>query len=323
MKRISILALALAGALCHPGAAGAQSTLAEDFVSDPLQDGWKFFGDTNLFQWNPTNQNLSVTWDSAQVNSYFYHPLSTILTTNDAFSVAFDLTLNDATAIGSFELAVGLLNFADATNSNFSRPVAVVPNIFEFDYFPDGGYGPSIDATLSDATVSDSNTTDFYFAYADEPLTVGTTYHIILTHNVGQAGISGQVSTNGQIYTILPDSYPGPISELRLDTVAISSYSAASDTFGDSILAHGTVDNLVVSLPPLPVRNFSGGLAAGAWQGQFLSRSHWTYRVQSSIDLETWSNALPDIPGTAGVVNWQDATTAPHKFYRISATPLN
>ena len=66
----------------------------ENFSADPLQNGWQIFGDTNLFQWDSTNQNLDVTWDSSQTNSYFYNPLGTILAKSDDFSLSFDLQLN-------------------------------------------------------------------------------------------------------------------------------------------------------------------------------------------------------------------------------------
>src|SRR5581483_6711203 len=95
---------------------GTQNVIADDFVNNPLQNGWKIFGDTNLFAWNPTNQNVEVTWDSTQPNSYFYKPLGTILARDDAFSVSFDLQLHDTVAFnGGMELAVGLLKFSDAT----------------------------------------------------------------------------------------------------------------------------------------------------------------------------------------------------------------
>ena len=75
----------------------------------------------------PSNHNLQVTWDSSQPNSYFYHPLGTILGTNDDFSMSFDLFLSDC-AIGvnpaapdSFELASGLMNYSEATSTNFLR----------------------------------------------------------------------------------------------------------------------------------------------------------------------------------------------------------
>src|ERR1700742_4573962 len=72
------------------------TTNTEDFASDPSQNGWKTFGASNLFQWDSTNQNLAVTWDSSQTNSYFYRPLGTILAVDDDFSVEFDLNLTDA-----------------------------------------------------------------------------------------------------------------------------------------------------------------------------------------------------------------------------------
>ena len=68
-------------------------TLTETFAGNPLTNGWKIYGVTNLFQWSAANQNLAVTWDNSKTNSYFYKPLGTILAKSDAFSVAFDLRL--------------------------------------------------------------------------------------------------------------------------------------------------------------------------------------------------------------------------------------
>ena len=92
------------------------TTITENFSSDPLQNGWQVFGNANLFQWNSTNQNLEVTWDSTNVNSYFNHPLGYTLTTNDDFSLSFDLRLADI-ALGAdprktntFEIALGFIN---------------------------------------------------------------------------------------------------------------------------------------------------------------------------------------------------------------------
>ena len=59
------------------------TVITEDFSADPRSNGWQIFGNTNLFQWDSTNHNLDVTWDSSQTNSYFYHPLGTILTRDD------------------------------------------------------------------------------------------------------------------------------------------------------------------------------------------------------------------------------------------------
>ena len=126
-------------------------TFTEDFSSDPASRDWRVFGNTNLFSWDATNQNLRVTWDSTNSNSYFYHPIGTILAKDDDFSLAFDLRLSDVQITNyGFQLAIGLLNFSDATRTNFLRGSGNSPNLAEFDYFPDSGFGPSIAATLTD-----------------------------------------------------------------------------------------------------------------------------------------------------------------------------
>lgn len=311
MRAIFILWGLVAASIC--GAA----TITEDFSADPLQNGWQIFGDTNLFQWDPTNQNLDVTWDSSQTNSYFYKPLGTILAKSDGFSLSFDLQLNDLAWSGSPELSVGLFHFSDATNSVFSRPSANTPNLFEFDYFPDNGIGqPSIDATLTDTNVSSAHKKDFYFVYDNQPLNTGIIYHIVLTHAAGQPTISGEVFTNGQPYSSLPSIFAGPITNFLIDTISISSYQNS----GSSLLAHGTVDNFVITLPPPPVQNFSGFLTNSIWQAQFTSQSNWLYTLQRSADLQTWSNVSVSTSGNGTNLFLPDASPPPDKsFYRVRA----
>src|ERR1035438_8673097 len=94
MKKRLYVSLAWA-ALCVALAPAHAVTLTEDFSTDPLQNGWQVFGDTNLFAWDQTNQNLEVTWDSTHPNSYFYRPLNVTLTRYDDFTVEFDLRLSD------------------------------------------------------------------------------------------------------------------------------------------------------------------------------------------------------------------------------------
>src|SRR5207245_9060872 len=110
--------------------------------NNPVGHGWRVFGDTNPFVWNAANQNLNVSWDSSQPNSYFYIPLGTIVNRHDDFSVAFDLELLDIAAgvnpakPFTFELAAGFLNLVNATQTNFFRANGgASPNRAEFDFF--------------------------------------------------------------------------------------------------------------------------------------------------------------------------------------------
>jgi hypothetical protein len=311
MRAIFILWGLVAASVC--GAA----TITEDFSTDPLQNGWQIFGDSNLFQWDSTNQNLDVTWDSSQTNSYFYKPLGTILAKSDDFSVSFDLQLNDITWSGSTELSVGLFHFLDATNSVFSRPAANTPNLFEFDYFPDNGVGqPAIVATLTDTNVNSSHKKDFYFVYDNQPLNTGIIYHIVLTHGAGQTNISGQIFADGQLYSSLPNISHGSITDFRIDTVSVSSYNDSAN----SLLAHGAVDNFVITLPPPPVQSLTGAFTNGIWQAQFISQSNWLYTLQRSPNLISWDDIQTSMNGNGANLFLPDNNPPPDKsFYRVRA----
>jgi hypothetical protein len=314
MKKVLFVLLAAAGL---SGLSVAQATvIAEDFSTNPLSDGWQIFGDTNLFRWNSTDHNLAVTWDSTQPNSYFYHPLGTILTTNDDFSLAFDIQVGDANATGFFELAVGFLNFGDATNANFARGTGSgSPNLAEFDYFPDTGFGPTLSSTMTDTNSTFNFLEDFV------GLDSGVTYHVVLTHPAGAALVSGQVFTNGQLCTALPVSYlSANFTDFRLDTVAISSYTATNDPWEDSLLAHGSVANFVVTVSPPPIQNLTGSFNNVNWQVQFISQSNWLYTLERTTNFQSWADVVPLTAGNATNLFLQDAHSPAGKaFYRVSA----
>src|SRR5260221_14706190 len=95
---------------------GRAAVISDDFARDPLANGWRIFGDSSLFRWSGTSQNLEVTWDSAHSNSFIFIPLRTIVSKSDDFSFSFDLRLRDIQVgatpgkTNTFEIAVGFLN---------------------------------------------------------------------------------------------------------------------------------------------------------------------------------------------------------------------
>jgi hypothetical protein len=300
----------------------------EDFANLPAASGWAVFGDTNLFQWNPTAANVSVTWDSARSNSYFYRSLGTILAKDDDFLIAFDLRLLDITTTtkpGPFQIAVGLIGFSDATRSGFWRGSGVNTthgprNIFEFDYFPAGyypGYG-SVVPSASPTLVSIDNGFASGFDFLE--LTNGQLYHIEMAYTASDSLFHTTLSCEGVVLGPLGDvSLGGDFTDFRLDTVAICSYSDAGDDY-DSVLAHGTIDNLVVRLPAPPIQNLAGGFSNGVWQVQFASRSNWVYTVDRTTDLQTWDTVSGVLSGDGARLRFQDPQPAdPAGFYRVSA----
>ena len=315
-KLAALLTFAGACSVCSTRA----TTLTEDFSSNPLQDGWQVFGDTNLFQWNSTNENLDVIWDSSHSNSYFYHPLGTILTRNDNFTIAFDLNLTTATASGyGFELALGLFNLDEATSTNFNRSTGEnSPDLVEFDYFPDVGYGPTIWPLFVD-TNSDFNYngSSDYAIYAPTP---GDWYHIVMTYSASnQMMITTTTNFEQTSGIVVTDPFDTNFTDFRVNTFSISSYQ--DDGLGDSIFAQGAVDNIVVTMPPPPVQNLTGQSNDGKWLAQFLSQSNWLYVLQRTGDFQSWTNVTAPTPGNGTSLSLLDPSPPPNQsFYRISAS---
>lgn len=287
------------------------ATFITKFATDPLAAGWQTYGNTNLFAWNSSNENLQVTWDSSQPNSYFYQPLGTNLTRTNSFLLAFDLNITDVPDTNGFQLALALVNFADATSTNFFRGSGFQsPNLAEFDFYPDSGFGDSPTATMADSFST------FTFAYSGAPFIRGRTYRVVLIHPPGAQILTAQVLTNGQLYATLPFTYISPgFGDYQLDTLAVCSYSDANG-YGSSILAHGTVDNLVLAAP-LPVETLN---IFSANEISFASDTNWVYTLEVSTNIQNWSVAAPSLPGNGTNLVLQ-ATNAPTDaaFFRVRA----
>jgi hypothetical protein len=301
------------------------AVLQEDFSTDPASRGWKVFGNTNLFSWSSVEQGLQVTWDSSQTNSYFYHPLSTILARDDDFALEFDLRLSDIATnakSGPFEIAIGFLNFSEAANPSFERgtadPAHGPRDIVEFDYFPAGyypGFGdvaPSISPTLV------SSNTVYAAGFDFLELTTNDLFHIALSYTASNQTFHTVMTRNGAAFGPVADVVLDTnFTDFRIDTVSIDSYSDYGDDF-DSVLAHGTLDNLVVTLPPPPVGNVTGGFSNQVWTVQFVSRTNWLYTLERTSDFQTWNNASLSVTGNGTNLVLTETTPVPQpSFYRV------
>jgi hypothetical protein len=332
MKKIR--SLAMAGLFALSVAPAFATTITENFANDPAADGWRVFGDTNLFQWDSTNHVLDVTWDSSQTNSYFYHPLGTIVTRDDDFSVSFDLQLNDIAGgnepgkISPMELGFGFLNHADATDPSFERWLA--GNLAELDYFPLGYY---IDSQGKTNTIYPTLVPTFIssaYDYApgsyspyEVTLPTGVPVHASLTYTSGNQTLVTTFQTNGVDCAEIPpvvltDNFTTD-DNFAVDMFSISSYGSAGDPY-DSVLAHGTVANLVVTVPPPPVQNLSGDFTNNLWQVQFTSRTNWLYTLQTTTNFQTWTDVSLAVSGSGTNLFLQDTNEPSDRaFYRVRA----
>jgi hypothetical protein len=324
MKKL-LLALVLAAVSVVPSVRG--DTITENFTTDPLQDGWLIFGNTNLFQWEPANHDLAVTWDSSQSNSYFYHPVGDVLTQNDDFKFSFDLTISNLAAgvnpdkPDPIEVGAGFGSFAAITDPGFVRAVTG-DNLAEFDYFPsfvDPDFGP-FPASPSPVIISTNFTFYGAFGYLIT-LTNGVAYTVQNTYTAATGTLVTTItlagSTNVLITTVTsPAVSPG--DGFSVDTFSIFNYSDIGDDF-DSLYGQGAIANVSFTIPP-PIGNLAIASSNGVWQVQFASRSPWLYTLQSTPDFQSWQNASAATPGNGGILVLQD-TNAPaaHAFYRVSA----
>jgi hypothetical protein len=339
MQKARLSALALASLFLLIGSSLRAATLAENFATDPLQDGWQVFGNTNLFGWNAANHQLVVTWDSTQPNSYFYHALPWYLTRNDDFRLEFDLRLSDiasgveAGKTGPLQLGFGFLNFEGATSTNFMRgSFGNAPNVAEFDYYAHGYYtfGDTIFDSPAATTPSFISGIDS-FDYAPAVLSVynnelptNQTVHVVFGYTATNQTAAITVTTTngqlGQLPALVLDSAHGfqNSDDFHVDTFSISSYSSTGDDY-DSILAHGTVGNLVVTLPP-PAQDLRGGFVSGAWQVRFSDRLNWNYTLEQTTNWVSWNPVSAPVAGNGTNMVLVD-TNAPvaEAFYRVSA----
>jgi hypothetical protein len=301
----------------------------EDFSRNPLLHGWQHYGETNLFTWDSANGNLRVTWDSSKPNSYLRYPLERVITSEDDFSFSADLFLNDITAAarpafpGTFQIAFGFQHRADADKPNFIRGTgANSPNLVEFNYFPDSGFGATVWPAMipTNGIMNYSGNGDFSIF----TLPLGSWMQVLMSYTANNHTVTLTIRTNGVVVGQVVDA---PLVDVqrgfRLDAFSIASYSEQGQdpSYPGSVLAHAVIDNIIFTTPPHPVGAMSGQLVSGEWVQEFYSLRGWRYRLEMSEDFAAWSGVGAEVEGTGGWVtlNAGNQGTTGHRFFRIRA----
>jgi hypothetical protein len=304
------------------------AVLTEDFSSDPALRGWQTFGNTNLAHWNSTNHNLEFTWDSSQTNTYFYHPLGTILGKSDDFVFSFDLTLKDLTPGPnpakpySFPICAGLQNFVNASSTNFFRGNGhLAPNLVEFTFYPDTGFGPTVWPSFwSSNSVLNYNSSSDY-TILDLPLNVRL--QITMSYTASNKTAVTTITTNGiSIGMINNAKLSATYTDYRVGTVAIPSYSDGAQSPGDagSVLAHGIIHSISVTTPAPPVQDVALSFSNSTWRAQFAGLTNWKYFLETSSNLNSWTVVTSNAPVVNGPVSLVDTNAAmTNGFYRVRA----
>jgi len=294
-------------------------TIREDFASNPSNNGWKVWGNPSLFQWNKELECLDVTWDSSETNSYFYYSLNTELTKKDSFSLEFELQVFEAIAGTSsnkpftFELSLGLINLNNATNSGFHRGTASSsPNLVEFDYFPDSGYG----ATVSPTIISDRSRFYPSFAFPFELLATSV-YQVRLDYESTNMTLRTVITENGKpTQPIDSVKLPSDFSDFMVNAVSINNYS--DEGAGGSIKAFGRVDNIQIHLPSVPSVQLHGQKIREHFQVTFTGQPGAFNQIERSVDLKTWTKVFEILLTTERQISYEAVleNNSP-AFYRV------
>ena len=304
-------------------APGRAAVFTEDFTSPPGTRGWRTFGDGSLFSWNPANQTLEVTWDSARPNSYFFRPLGTILGKADDFAFQFEVRLHNIqpganpAKPSTFEIAIGLFRLDSAIHPAFSRGTGRdSPNLVEWDYFPAADI---IEATVSPVIVSTNSQFIPGFSLLEMP--VEDLFRVALSYTASNQTLVTTMTRNGASFGPIQNvTLPARFTDFRVDAFSISSYNDAGDEAG-SILARGVIDNVVVTTPAPPLERLAIRITNGLARVQFDGRANWSYTLQRSVDLTNFASVLTvNSPATTNIV-LDDAFVgaATNHFYRVRA----
>lgn len=298
--------------------------LIESFSIDPAMDGWKQHGESSLFKWNAQQQELEVIWDSSKPNSYFYHRLPFTLNKADDFSLSLDMSISEIQAGNNplqpfaFEIALGFFNEAQSTSTNFLRGTGVnSPDLVEWDYFPDTGFGATIWPVAIDASsVFNYNGANDFTLLTLKP---GSLYHIEYTFRSGNHSIEVIMTEDGQPFgpinkVPLADSF----TDFAIDSVGICSYNDQQS--GGSVFARATIDNVSVTTPKPPVDKIRQRSSTSVREIEFVSQPGWRYQLERSSTLTSWESVGADIPGTGDLLFLVDPKpeTTP-LFYRVKA----
>ena len=261
----------------------------ENFSANPLANGWAAHGDESLFEWDAEGEALAVTWDSEKPNSNFHRPLGLTLTEADTFAFAFDIALDEVKAGHldgqpyTFELALGLINSKSAKADGFSRGTGSdSPNLVEWDYFPDTGFGATISPTIVSA--KSQFAAGFTFPAA---LSAGKQYSVRMEYDPDERALKTFMLENGKVWktiktVALADDFVGFV----VDAFSISSYTAKGSE--SSLLANGSVDNLAIGVSRSKPRIVNTRLADGQWTARSFGYGTAGYLLERSADLRGW-----------------------------------
>ncbi len=298
-----------------------------DFSADPFGSrpgAWSIIGDAQLFRWNSDTHQLDVTWDSSRPNSFCVWPLPYSVSAKDAFRFGWTLTLRDAGARESavhsnvLQISVALLQQARLPDGYPQRTRAGrASELLDFSFFPLADYGPFGMAAYISPVAFGKTTAGYSFGNSYN-LADGLPHPIICEWDSSARRLRTTVAGVGDL---APTDPPLPVTDdFSVDAFAIIVWNEGP-TPNDSLLAHGSIGEVVINLPEPAVGRLKFEFTSRTIR--FSSRANYVYALEASGDLIHWSPADGPVAGNEGELALIDSREAlfPLQFYRVRATP--
>jgi hypothetical protein len=297
-------------------------------------DQWFAAGATNLF--TRTDQGISVSWDSAQPNSYFYFPLGFSLTRADDFDLILVFRV-DALELGTtpgkpdtFEIAAGLLNLTNALDSQFFRGAGIDAlhgprNLLEFDYFPASGF---ITATVAPTIATSANKILFSDNHPFE-LELDSYYKVQMRFTSPDQTLRSRIwqsqSTNfsGDGTDLKPLLLSTNYGDFSVDALALMNYSDRDQSppqFSGSLKGSGLfpqIEVIVYNRPAMHIAQRMNGTEI-----TFETALGWRYQLQSKAAESVWQDIGTPLEGTNQAVSLPIEESSASALFRVKAQKL-
>jgi hypothetical protein len=155
------------------------------------------------------------------------------------------------------------------------------------------------------------------FAYPLE-LDAGALFHVTMTYTASNQTMQTTVTRNEAPFGPIGSAILSTdFTDFRLDHFAVSSYNDAGAD--GSILAHGTVDNIRVTVPSQAIATLALARANGVWSATFAGLTGFLYALERSTNLTSWEGVAGPVGGAGGILTLQDTTPGGAAFYRVKA----
>jgi hypothetical protein len=305
--------------------------LRDDFSTDPFGVGdgsWRVVGDAASFHWDKVAGALAVTWDSSRENSFCVLPLGRAVSDRESVGFACDLTLTQAgprpgaSRPQVLQISIALVRQSRLPGGYPQRTSSGrAVDLLDFTFFPLADYGPFGLAAFVSPAVFGEKHAGYSFGNSYD-LADGQTHRIECAWDPGDRRLHTRVSGAGPIQPTDP-SLPAD-DPFSVDALAIVVWNEGP-TPQDSLLALGTIDNVVVTrVDPASAAVGPLSFEASTRTVRFGSQSGFRYQLEASGDLEHWSQLGVPQSGTGAELAISDLRKAlfPQQFYRVRAEAI-